>query len=62
MLRIFQNAFLISSLLTLFVGASPRWHTSQHALTELYNLQKEHFDVFNDYFNLEEKRLADLKR
>lgn len=58
----FQYVFFIFSLSSNFVGTSQSWHTSQHALTKLYNLQIEQFDVFNNYLNLEEKRLEELKR
>lgn len=44
------------------VEGEKRWHTSQIVLNELYDLQKEHFSAFNDYLNLETKRLNELKR
>lgn len=59
MIRYFAFIF---SLFTLLVDISQTWYSSQYALTQLYNLQLEHFDVLNNYFNLEEKRLEELKR
>jgi hypothetical protein len=51
---------IVFSLL-LFVEAEQRWHTSQIALTKLYDLQNDHFNVFNKYLDLEIKRLEELK-
>lgn len=48
--------------LLIYDSESQRWHTSQLALTRLYNLQMEHFDVIHDYLDLETKRLEELKR
>lgn len=58
----YQYFIFTFSLLIHFDGASLTWHTSQHALTQLYNLQIEHFDVLTEYLNLEEKRLENIKR
>lgn len=38
------------------------WHTSQLVLRKLYNLQKEHFNVINDYLDEETKRVEKLKK
>ncbi|XP_060842511.1 prolyl 4-hydroxylase subunit alpha-2-like [Rhopalosiphum padi] len=51
---------IVFSLL-MFVEAEQRWHTSQIALTKLYDLQNDHFNVFNKYLDLEIKRLEELK-
>ncbi|XP_026811721.1 prolyl 4-hydroxylase subunit alpha-2-like [Rhopalosiphum maidis] len=51
---------IVFSLL-MFVEAGQKWHTSQIALTKLYDLQNDHFNVFNKYLDLEEKRLEELK-
>ncbi|VVC31301.1 Hypothetical protein CINCED_3A004282 [Cinara cedri] len=39
-----------------------KWHTSQLSLRRLYDLQNEHFNVFNDYLKLETERLEELKK
>lgn len=57
----FKCLVFVSMLLIVAEGAT-RWHTSQIVLKELYNLQKEHFSVFNDYLELEIKRLNELKK
>lgn len=57
----FKCLVFVSMLLIVAEGVT-RWHTSQIVLKELYNLQKEHFSVFNDYLELETKRLNELKK
>lgn len=47
--------------LLMFVEAEQRLHTSQIALTKLYDLQNEHFNALNKYLDLEIKRLDELK-
>lgn len=54
--------FVVFLSLLIFASADTKWHTSQLALTKLYNLQNEHFDVINNYLKLETKRLKDFKR
>ncbi|XP_060880426.1 uncharacterized protein LOC132952225 isoform X1 [Metopolophium dirhodum] len=51
---------VVSSLL-LFVEAIQRWHTSQIMLTKLYDMQNDHFNVLDNYLDLETKRLEELK-
>lgn len=48
--------------LLIYESEGQRWHSSQLALTRLYDLQMEHFDVINNYLELETKRLEDIKR
>ncbi|VVC31299.1 Prolyl 4-hydroxylase, alpha subunit,Oxoglutarate/iron-dependent dioxygenase,Prolyl 4- [Cinara cedri] len=56
------SILLFSSFMILFVEGRQRWHTSQLRLMRLYDLQKEHFNVFNDYLNSETDRLGELKK
>ncbi|CAI6369320.1 unnamed protein product [Macrosiphum euphorbiae] len=51
---------VVSSLL-IFVEAIQRWHTSQVMLTKLYDMQNDHFNVLDNYLDLESKRLEELK-
>jgi len=51
----------IFSFLVLVEGITS-WHSSQVALTKLYDLQNDHFNVINDYLELESKRLEELKK
>jgi len=52
---------VVSSLL-IFVEAIQRWHTSQIMLTKLYDMQNDHFNVLDNYLDLEIKRLEELKK
>jgi len=52
---------VVSSLL-IFVDAIQRWHTSQIMLTKLYDMQNDHFNVLDNYLDLETKRLEELKK
>lgn len=54
--------FVVFISFSILASANNKWHTSQLALTKLYDLQKEHFDAFNNYLDLETKRLEELKR
>ncbi|XP_001945742.2 prolyl 4-hydroxylase subunit alpha-2 isoform X2 [Acyrthosiphon pisum] len=51
---------VVSSLLIL-VEAIQRWHTSQIMLTKLYDVQNDHFNILDNYVDLETKRLEELK-
>jgi len=57
----FKYLAVVSSLL-IFVETGKRWHTSQIMLTKLYNLQNDHFNVLDNYLDLETKRLEELKK
>ncbi|KAL4149649.1 hypothetical protein QTP88_003541 [Uroleucon formosanum] len=56
----FKYLAVVSSLL-IFAEANQIWHTSQLALTKLYDLQNDHFNVLDNYLDLETKRLEELK-
>ncbi|XP_060880223.1 prolyl 4-hydroxylase subunit alpha-2-like [Metopolophium dirhodum] len=56
----FKYLAVVSSLL-IFVESENRWHTSQIMLTKLYDLQNDHFNVLDNYMDLETKRLEELK-
>ncbi|XP_060880222.1 prolyl 4-hydroxylase subunit alpha-2-like [Metopolophium dirhodum] len=56
----FKYLSVVSSLL-IFVESENRWHTSQIMLTKLYDLQNDHFNVLDNYMDLETKRLEELK-
>lgn len=57
----FRYLAIVPLFFTLIEGGQ-RWHTSQVGLMQLYNLQKEHFNVINEYLNLESERLNKLKK
>lgn len=57
----FKYLAVVSSLL-IFVEAGQRWHTSQIMLKKLYDLQNDHFNVLDNYLDLETKRLEELKK
>ncbi|KAL4148257.1 hypothetical protein QTP88_002537 [Uroleucon formosanum] len=43
------------------VESENRWHTSQVKVMKLYDLQNDHFNVLDNYLDLETKRLEELK-
>lgn len=54
--------YLIIVLLIPTLAKARNWHTSQVSLMHLYKLQKEQFNVINEYLALEKTRLEELKK
>lgn len=45
----------------IYVKGQKRWHSSQMALIQLYDLQNKHFKMINNYIELETQRLEKFK-
>lgn len=58
----FKYLAVVVSFLMLVESECKSWHTSQVVLKELYNLQKEHINVINEYLDKESKRVIKLKK
>lgn len=53
---------IVVSLFLIYAESKQKWHSSQIALNQLFDLQNEQFDAVKKYVELETKRLDELQK